>query len=265
MTEERTLRSVRVLLRLVCLCLAGFGLTACSRSNSEHGKHDPADNGQTVGKRLDMGDDITQGFVKNIMLVPRHGYERNEMTLRDCDYSSCQYLDKVKKRDAKMVELKALLEDRRVSSRLQFLILDLAHDRTGGHGWKYENLLLYCCEDCPIGIEGKLNELGFLRIDKYRWAEMAPWAKVLTDRKEEDRRFRGVSYCEVVMVSYFDGSCWRIKPWCYMTDKLRGHETLQDSDFAFFSLLDYINKDLIPSASFGKDLYEKAGMFRKEF
>jgi hypothetical protein len=244
--DKRELRYVLGLLMLLGLCASGCGTATGPRDDDGQAAQGTDEHPRT--QPHSPGDDITQGLYESVMSVPCNGWKPGDR--RVAGYEGCRRLDETKERNKLLVSLEAILKKQSSSSNIECLILDYLYEQVGSNRFAYQNFLAYHCEACPVNVAESLRELGFRKVEKQQWSKMRPWITVLADRKETDRRESSVSCREVIVVSYYNGTRWKIKPWFHIMAYMWSMGMKVPDADAFYTLLEFLHKDLNPPASF---------------
>ena len=231
------LRDARHLLCMLCLIVAGLvGGCACSSQDQKWGT--AQDEAAASPRKEKAGnshtDDICAGFRASV------GWQH---PLGDAVHPSAR--DDMRKRDARMRQLKDLLSSLPPSARVECLVIDV-YQESHGQLRSYDLACLYWGDGMPASLLTEMARLGFGQTNQTQWRAMRPWVQEATDKREGPLMEDGSisDNVEVVVFSFYDGARWHIEPWFYLTYAFAGRRELVPADVAIVRLFAYLRHEV---------------------
>ena len=192
--QNETRMSPGYLVAAVAACVALTWLIGCTG----------AGNGKLHIKGRLVSDDA-KGFIESLLQTKHNpcGYRRGSMDFVDC-------WPEIERRDLLLLSMGKVLKSASDKVATEVIVLDGMYSQ-GGRRASYRMLVIFSCNpDAPL-LREKLTALGATYATQEQMAAMRPWAKAAVS--SEDVAYRVYLHEKgVVMVSYWDGRRWQIRP-----------------------------------------------------
>ena len=186
---------------------------------------------------------IADGLRKNIMTAGV--YQTGDRKTQWIPFP--KYLRGGEMRDQNVKKIATAIDHLPRGSRPEVLIVDAL----GGEQYGVLRCaVLYHAKDISAEDVKALSNLGLIRVGRQDWDTMRAWVVELVGKSGTDGSSRlGSNGQKIVLISFYDGKEWCIKPWFEMTGAFMDRKP-EKPDWAFFSLFDFMAHDLDPTLEF---------------